>query len=221
MRMQTDQLIRTLAADNAHRARPVGFVLMLALLAAAPVSLLMFFAALGVRPDIMTAIHNPFFDLKFAVTLALAIAAISVSLHLSRPEASLRGWGWLLLIPAGLLVAGILGEMMMPQRMLTMPQRLPMMTRLVGSNSRVCMTAIPVLSLPLLAAALVGLRHGAPTRPAVAGAIAGLLSAGLAAMLYASHCTDDSPLFVMTWYSIATALVAAIGALVGSKVLRF
>jgi hypothetical protein len=219
--MQTDQLIRTLAADNAHRARPVGFVLMLALLAAAPVSLLMFFAALGVRPDIMTAIHNPFFDLKFAVTLALAIAAISVSLHLSRPEASLRGWGWLLLIPAGLLVAGILGEMMMPQRMLTMPQRLPMMTRLVGSNSRVCMTAIPVLSLPLLAAALVGLRHGAPTRPAVAGAIAGLLSAGLAATLYASHCTDDSPLFVATWYSIATALITAIGALAGSRLLRF
>jgi hypothetical protein len=219
--MQTDQLIRTLAADNAHRARPVGFVLMLALLAAAPVSLLMFFAALGVRPDVMTAMHNPFFDLKFAVTLALAIAAISVSLHLSRPEASLRGWGWLLLIPAGLLIAGIVGEMMMPQRMLTMPERLPMMTRLVGSNSRVCMTAIPVLSLPLLAAALVGLRHGAPTRPAVAGAIAGLLSAGLAATLYAAHCTDDSPLFVATWYSIATALITAIGALAGSRLLRF
>jgi hypothetical protein len=182
---------------------------------------LMFFAALGVRPDVMTAMHNPFFDLKFAVTLALAIAAISVSLHLSRPEASLRGWGWLLLIPAGLLIAGIVGEMMMPPRMLTMPQRLPMMTRLVGSNSRVCMTAIPLLSLPLLAAALVGLRHGAPARPAVAGAIAGLLSAGLAATLYASHCTDDSPLFVATWYTIAAALVTAIGALVGSRVLRF
>jgi hypothetical protein len=219
--MQTDQLIRTLAADNAHRARPVGFVLMLALLAAAPVSLLMFFAALGVRPDVMTAMHNPFFDLKFAVTLALAIAAISVSLHLSRPEASLRGWGWLLLIPVGFLAAGILGEMMMPQRMLTMPQRLPMMVRLVGSNSRICMTAIPLLSLPLLAAALVGLRHGAPARPAVTGAIAGLLSAGLAATLYASHCTDDSPLFVATWYTIATALITAIGALAGSRMLRF
>jgi len=102
-----------------------------------------------------------------------------------------------------------------------MPQRLPMMTRLVGNNSRACMTAIPLMSLPLLAGALYGLRHGAPTHPAVAGAVAGMLSAGLAATLYASHCTDDSPLFVMTWYSIATALVAAIGAFVGSKVLRF
>jgi hypothetical protein len=39
--------------------------------------------------------------------------------------------------------------------------------------------------------------------------------------LYASHCTDDSPLFVATWYTIATALMATIGALVGSRVLRF
>jgi hypothetical protein len=95
------------------------------------------------------------------------------------------------------------------------------MTRLIGSNSRACMMAIPLLALPLLAAALIGLRRGAPARPAVAGAVAGLLSAGLAATLYASHCTDDSPLFVVTWYSIATALVAAVGALAGSRVLKF
>jgi hypothetical protein len=212
--MDTDQLIRTLAADNVHRAPRVGFVLALALLAAAPVALLIFFAGLGVRPDVMTAMHNPFFDLKFAVTLALAISAIMVSLHLSRPEASLRGWAWLLMVPVGVLAAAIAGEMMLPQR-------LPMMTRLVGSNSRICMTAIPLMSLPLLAASLFGLRHGAPTRPAVAGAIAGLLSAGLAATLYASHCTDDSPLFVATWYTIATALVTALGALAGSRILRF
>jgi hypothetical protein len=212
--MDTDQLIRTLAADNTQRAQPVGFILMLALLAAAPISLLMFFTELGVRPDVMTAMRNPFFDLKFAVTLALAASAIAVSLHLSRPEASLRGFGWWLLVPAGLLVAGISGEMMMPQRA-------PMMTRLVGNNSRSCLIAIPAMSLPLLAGALFGLRQGAPARPAVAGAVAGLVAAGLAATLYASHCPDDSPLFVATWYTIGTAPVAAIGALIGSKVLRY
>src|SRR6478752_4693646 len=196
--METDQLIRTLAADNTQRPRPVGFMLALALVAAAPVSILMFFMTLGVRPDVMTAMHNPFFDLKFAVTLALAVAAIMVSLHLSRPEALLRGFGWLLVIPAGILTAGIGGEMMMPQR-------LPMMTRLVGKNSWICLMAIPLMSLPLLAGALIGLRHGAPARPAVAGAIAGLVSAGLAATLYAAHCSDDSPLFVATWYTLATA----------------
>jgi hypothetical protein len=212
--METEQLIRTLAADNPHRARSVGLILTFALLAAAPLSVAMFMTALGVRSDVMTAMHNPFFDLKFVVTLALAVSAIVVSLHLSRPEASLKGWGWLLLIPVGIIVFGIGSEMMMPQR-------LPMMTRLIGSNSRVCMTAIPLLSLPLLAGALIGLRHGAPARPALAGAIAGLVSAGLAATLYASHCTDDSPLFVATWYPIATAMVVAAGALIGAKVLRF
>jgi hypothetical protein len=214
MSMETEQLIRTLAADSIHRARPVGYVLGLALLAAAPLSLAMFLSGLGVRPDVMTAMHDPFFDLKFVVTLTLAVAAIAVSLHLSRPEVSLRGWWWLLLIPVGILAAGIASEMMMPQR-------LPMIVRLIGSNSRICLTAIPLMSLPLLAGALLALRHGATTRPAAAGAIAGLLSAGLAATLYASHCTDDSPLFVATWYPIAIALVAAVGALVGSKVLRF
>ena len=214
MRMDTDRLIRTLAADNAHHERPVALVLAMALLVAAPFSLAMFLMELGVRPDVMTAMRNPFFDLKFLVTLALAIPAIAISIYLSRPEVSIKGWAWLLLIPLGLLGIGIGGEMMGPQR-------LPMMTRLVGSNSRVCMTAIPLLSLPLLAAALLALRHGAPARPAVAGAFAGLLSAGLAATLYASHCTDDSPLFVATWYTLATALVTAIGALAGSRVLRF
>jgi hypothetical protein len=214
MSMDTDRLIRTLAADNAHHERPVGLVLALALLVAAPFTLAMFLMELGVRPDVMTAMRNPFFDLKFLVTLGLALPAIAIAIHLSRPEVSTRGWAWLLLIPVGLLGIGIGSEMMMPQR-------LPMMTRLVGSNSRVCMMAIPLLSLPLLAAALIGLRHGAPARPAVAGAFAGLVSAGLAATLYAAHCTDDSPLFVATWYTLAAALVTAIGALAGSRVLRF
>jgi hypothetical protein len=48
-----------------------------------------------------------------------------------------------------------------------------------------------------------------------------LLSSGLAATLYAAHCTDDSPLFVATWYTLATALVTVVGALAGRKVLTF
>jgi hypothetical protein len=214
MTMDTDRLISSLVADNDSRARPVGVVLARALLIALPVSAAMLLATLGIRPDFMTAMHNPFFDLKFVVTLALAVPAIAISLHLSRPEASLRDKAWWLLLPVGILGLGISGEMMLPQR-------LPMMTRLIGNNSRVCLVAIPAFSLPLLAAALFGLRHGAPARPALAGALAGLASAGLAATMYAAHCSDDSPLFVATWYTLATALVAAIGALAGTRFLRF
>ncbi|MBN9594391.1 MAG: DUF1109 domain-containing protein [Afipia sp.] len=213
--MDTNDLIRTLAADNETHERSVGHLLLAALVLAVPVSTLMFLAGLGVRPDVMTAMRNPLFDLKFIVTLALAAIAIVVSLHLSRPEASLGRWAWLLAIPFGLLGIGMIGEMTM------MPNRAPMPVRLIGSNSKVCLIAIPLLSLPLLAAALLALRRGAPSRPAVTGAFAGLLSAGLAATLYAAHCTDDSPMFVATWYSLAAAIVAMVGAFAGSRILKF
>ena len=47
------------------------------------------------------------------------------------------------------------------------------------------------------------------------GALAGAASAGVAALLYASHCPDDSPLFVATWYPLATLICVAVGALAG------
>ena len=84
----------------------------------------------------MTAMHNPFFDLKFAVTLSLAIPAITVSLHLSRPEASLRGWAWLLLLPRR-------SACRRHRRRDDDAAAVPMMMRLIGKNSRVCMIAIP------------------------------------------------------------------------------
>jgi hypothetical protein len=104
---------------------------------------------------------------------------------------------------------------------MTMPQRMPMMARLVGRNSSICSAAISLLSLPILAGSLFALRQGAPSRPALVGALAGVMSAALGATLYAAHCADDSPLFVATWYTIAVALMAAVGAAIGSKVLRY
>ena len=63
-----------------------------------------------------------------------------------------------------------------------------------------------MLSLAPLAAVLYALRQGAPSNLTLAGAIGGLLSAGVGATLYASHCADDSPLFVATWYPFANRL---------------
>ena len=212
--MDTDRLIQSLAADNDRRARPVAATLAVTLPIAVAVALAMLLGTLGIRADFRTAMRNPLFDLKFVTTLALAVPAIALSLHLSRPEASLRGWAWLLLLPLLVLALGISGEMMMPDRA-------PMMTRLIGYNAMLCLGTIPLLALPILAATLMALRQGAPARPAVAGALAGLLSAGLAATLYAAHCMDDSPLFVATWYTLATALVTAVGALLGAKLLKY
>jgi hypothetical protein len=43
----------------------------------------------------------------------------------------------------------------------------------------------------------------------------------LSAALYATHCPDDSPLFVAVWYTLAVTLVMLIGASVGHRVLRW
>jgi hypothetical protein len=94
-------------------------------------------------------------------------------------------------------------------------------TRLVGSNSLVCLSAIPLLSVAPLAAVLAILRRGAPASPALAGAAAGFLAAASGATLYAFHCFDDSPLFVVTWYSLAAFPIVLVGALVGRRLLRW
>jgi hypothetical protein len=80
---------------------------------------------------------------------------------------------------------------------------------------------IPVMAAPILAALIVAMRAGAPMHPGWTGALAGAASAGIASFLYASHCPDDSPLFVATWYPIATLVCAAVGALAGRRFLAW
>lgn len=211
--MDTNELVRSLAADHETRARPVGTVLALALVLALPFTAAMFKMGLGMRPDIMTAMANPFFLLKFVVTLSVVAAALALAQRLVRPGASVRRAALLFVIPLLLLGAGMTADMLLPETH-------PWMMRMKGSNSMVCLSAIPAMSLPLLIAALIGLRHGAATRPMLTGAIAGLLAGGIAATFYASHCTDDSPLFVAAWYTIALAAVALVGAVAGRRLLR-
>lgn len=212
--MKTDDLIASLVADHPSRTQPVWLWLLAGLFAALPLSGALFMMTLGMRPDIATAMYNPFFDLKFVVTLALASAAAALSLHLSRPDASLHGWMWLLALPVGLLGIGIVADF-------AVPQRVNWTGRLVGSSSVACMSSIPLFSAPFLIAALLTLRQGATSRPMLTGALAGLMSAGLGAAIYAAHCMDDSPLFVATWYTLAAAFVTFIGAMIGRRVLRF
>lgn len=209
--MKTDDFIRTLSADQSWRAPKVSAGLALALALAVPVSFAIFMMELRPRPDFMDAMRSPFFDLKFVVTLALAASAFVVALALTRPAAAVPRW--LLLLPLAILAAGIAVDLVV--------QSSPWQRRIMGSNSLLCLGSIPLLSAPFLAAALIALRHGASVRPALTGAVAGLLAGGLGATLYAAHCVDDSPLFVALWYSLAVLAVTGIGAAAGKRLLRF
>ena len=61
----------------------------------------------------------------------------------------------------------------------------------------------------------------APTRLALAGAAAGLLSGATAALVYALHCPEMEAPFLGVWYVAGMAVPFVVGALLGPLVLRW
>lgn len=212
--MRTDDLVHALVADRQTTPAPIGRRFALAIAAGFAVSAVLFWATLGPRPDIGAAAMTVRFEFKIAEALLLAATAVALSLRLAQPGAG-TVWQKLVLAaaPALLAVAVMIELFILPASQWE--------TKLVGSMSRVCLVAIPLLSLPLLAAMMLALRQGAPTARGTAGAAAGLVAGGLAAALYGIQCIDDSPLFVATWYTIAISMVTILGAVLGRRLLRW
>jgi hypothetical protein len=211
--MKTENLIEALVADHATGRRSISGALAAAFALGGLMSLALFFAELGIREDIAQALATWRFDLKIGLVLLALGSAFNFCMALSRPVPSGRP-GRRLLPLAALAALAVAIE-------LTVLPGASWGTRLVGSNSLICLTSIPMLALAPLAAALLALRSGAPASPALAGAAAGLLAAAGGATLYAFHCFDDSPLFVMTWYVMAATPVVVLGAIAGHRLLRW
>jgi hypothetical protein len=210
--MKTDDLIRALAADRPAATLPPGRALMLAAAAGFALSALAFAVGLGPRADFAQAATTVRFLFKPLLMLGLAAISGFLLLRLARPGAPVRLLT-LAAIPA-VLAAAVAAEMA------SLP-RAEWTQALIGDNWYKCIILIPLLSLPLVAALLLALRHGAPMHPGIAGAVAGLTAGGLAGALYAINCTDDSPLFVASWYSLAIVAVSLIGAMAGRRALRW
>jgi hypothetical protein len=212
--MKTSELIEALAADRSPPRINLGARFFLALGIGALVSAGLFMMMLGPRSNFVASLQSMRFDLKFIDTLAFALPAAVLGLRVLRPEARIGVFGLAFLAPAVLLGAGVIGELLL------VPADL-WGTRMIGSNSMHCLMMVPLLSIAPLAALLFAMRNGAPQNPGIAGALAGAAAAGIAATLYAANCPDDSPLFVASWYPLATIVVAAIGAIAGARLLRW
>lgn len=211
--MKTEQLIASLVADRATAGRPLAVLLALALVLGAAVSLVIFFAEFGVRTDIAAALPTWRFELKVALVLLALVLSFGLCRECARPDPAGHPLRRLLPLAAAAALA-IAAELIIVPRADWGP-------RLVGTNSMICLTAVPLFSLAPLVAALAILRRGAPASPGAAGAAAGLLAAACGATLYAFHCFDDSPLCVATWYSLGAAPVILLGALAGRRWLRW
>jgi hypothetical protein len=212
--MKTDDLIAAIAADGAARPPLIGRRMAVALGIGGLVALAFFMQSLGVRPDIADALPTWRFAAKMAVVLVSLVVALWATARLARPDADRRMALAMLALPLLMLVSAAGAE-------LAISPASTWSTWAIGSNSRICLLYIALLSIAPLAALLVALRAGAPRSPAMAGALAGLLAGSVGASLYAIHCTDDSPLFVALWYPPPIALAALAGAVTGYRLLRW
>lgn len=211
--MKTDDLITLLAHDAPVRWR-FGRAFALAFVSCVLLTAALFFNLIHPRPDVAQAAVTVRFLFKFVVTLTLTVTAMGLIVRVSQPGVPIGFWRWSPLAAPILLFLAVVAELF------TTPES-TWVAHWIGVNISQCMTLIPLMAMVPLACFFLALRQGAPKHPGVAGAIAGLVSSGIAATFYASHCTDDSPLFVATWYPLASALVVYVGYLAGLKFLRW
>jgi hypothetical protein len=213
--MRTEALIKAIARDAAAPKPWLAGRMAAALIAGGVVSALLFTLNLGVRPDLAWVVLIDWrFPLKLAIAALSLAAATWAARRLVRPEARARDVG------AALAVAPVVLALAVGYELMTLPPA-EWAARAIGTNARICLISIPLLSVAPLAAMLIALRAGAPRSTALAGTVAGLIAGGLGATLYATHCTDDSPLFVALWYPIGIALVALAGRIAGERLLRW
>jgi hypothetical protein len=213
--MKTDTLIDSLS----ERAVPVGAgtmtrALLLGLGRGVLVSFVLMQLWLGVRPDLMPAMHTGAYWMKFFYTLLFAVAGFWTLERLSRPGASSRTQMVLEELPFAVLAAWASMKLMMAPP----DARMPM---LMGSSHQVCPWRIIILALPIFAGVFWSLRKTAPTRPVLTGAMAGLLAGAAGAFIYALHCDENAAAFVALWYTFGIAIMGLLGAVLGRFALRW
>lgn len=212
--MKTEELIGALGAQPlpapALDPRRLGaqVVALVALVVA------VFLAVLGPRDGLGQALAEPLVALKTALPLTLAALAYPLALASLRPEARPGARGWLLAAP-GAVTAALWGITFL---------RTPAPARFAEvspASLAECLVLIPLISALPAWAALKLAQRGAPSHPARTGALLGLAVSASAAAGYSFFCIRDNPLFYITWYGVAIALVTLASALAGHRWLRW
>lgn len=212
--MKTDHLIDMLARGVEPAERPRWQrKLALTIVVGLGVAVLIVALGFGVRPDLGGAARMPVM-MKAMFSAVAAAALLPLAVQLMKPG---RPLGWR--IGAVLVFVGVCALATIIALMGEAPgQR---MQAWLGGGFPWCLVIVPILAAPTAAGLLWLMRAFAPTRLTLAGAAIGALSGGVGAMAYAMYCPVDSVAFVTTWYVVAIALCAALGAVIGARILRW
>ncbi len=213
--MKTDQLV-TLLATGVEPVDPRAPLrrCAAAVVAGVLVSVAVMAAWLGVRASLVQDMAVPMLWVKFAFVALLAVGGWIAATRLARPGASLAG------VPAALL-APLLAIWVLAAVALIGADASQRAALFLGQTWNACPLNIAVLSAPVFAAAMWGMKGFAPTRPALAGAAAGLFAGAAGAVVYAFHCTELAAPFLGTWYVLGMLVPTSLGAILGPLVLRW
>lgn len=212
--MKTDDLITLLATHAGPPLPSTARRLSIALGAGLLGAVLLMVVSIGLRSDLDEALLVPMFWVKLAFPVSLAVAALVISSRLARPGVAPGRAGIALIAPVAIM-------WLLAARELLGASDEERTALIFGDSWRDCIMYVSLLSLPVLAASMWALRGLAPTRPALAGAAAGMLAGAMGAAVYSWHCPEMHAPFLGIWYLLSMLIPAAAGALIGSRLLRW
>ena len=213
--MKTNDLISMLAKDSPpidYRARRIRLFAVLA--AAVVASLIVVLTRMKVNPALSSMATDVWFWVRATFVGSVMVLSWLAFTQLGKPGIAARVRIWPLLIPiAVLILAGVLLLLDAPQN--------HRMAMVMGVSWKVSSLNITILSVPIFLASVWIARQFAPTRLRVTGAVLGLFSGALAAMIYTLHCPELAPSFLMIWYVLGMFIPALLGALLGRRLLAW
>jgi hypothetical protein len=213
--LKTDELINMLGAnlEPVKNGEPRN-TLMIALAVGAAVASCLMLAIFGLPADALGEGYSGLKILALAFTLGLVSAGASFLIGSVRPGE--QGRKPLILIGVLFFALFSAGGAAL---VLTHPAAWSGMV--FGPQWAACLICIPLFAAVPFASLIWALRKGAPTNLTRTGAIAGLVAGALGAAVFAVHHPGGSISFIALWYGGSILICALVGAILGSRLLRW
>jgi hypothetical protein len=165
-------------------------------------------------PALSRYLDHPMFWVREVYCISLALVGFFAVARLGRPGVRL---GW---VPFGIIVPVLAMWLLAAFALQATPPQAHVQL-ILGNSAARCPFLITLSAVPVFVAYLWILRGFAPTRLRLAGAAAGFAAGSVGALLYSVHCGELAAPFIGIWYLLGMLIPAAIGAILGPRILRW
>lgn len=202
--MSSESLIANLSSDLAPVQRRSMLREGALVLALGAVELALFLGLGVMRPDMHHITGSPFLLWRVGSLGLLAVFACVLAIRSFSPTARPRRG---LMLASALAILAILGGVFVAPEGVS---ERALVDRINPASGMICAASIFVLSLPIMALLGVLMRKAAPTQPRLSALGSGIAAGACGAFVFAFCCPFNDPLYVVVWYTIGCAAVAAV-----------